>query len=153
MFFQHYHVFMNLSKKAQCKTKLSTTTAWHSPQSFHTGLFQVGLHCSLVMGEMLWKSLHHFDITLYMSFPTIKPPRERDRAIMDIIFSQNLDPTDITRINRCRIHLQAKFLSDVTTADGTYLEKFCIQPRRSYSTVPIHLPTRATVPPRLGPMD
>jgi hypothetical protein len=77
---------------------------------------------------MLWKSLHHFDITLYMSFPTIKLPRERDQAIMDFIFAQNLDPTDITRINRCRVHLQAIFLLDITTADGSYLEHFVFNP-------------------------
>ncbi len=64
-----------------------------------------------------------------MLFPTIKPPR--DQAIMDIIFDQNLGPTDITKINRCRIHLQAIFLSDITTADGTYLEHFVFDPGRA----------------------
>ncbi len=39
-----------------------------------------------------------------MSFPTIKPPRERDQVIMVIILSQNLDFTDITRINRCHVY-------------------------------------------------
>jgi hypothetical protein len=74
------------------------------------------------------KFLHHFDITLFMSSPTIKPPRERDQVIMDIILSQNLDFTDITRINRCRIYLQALFLLDIMMADRKYLEHFVFDP-------------------------
>jgi hypothetical protein len=42
--------------------------------------------------KMLWKSLHHFDIMLYMSFPAIEPLREQDQAIMDIILSSPLIP-------------------------------------------------------------
>jgi hypothetical protein len=56
-----------------------------------------------------------FPNQVYMSFPTIKPPRERDQVIIEIILSQNLDSTDITRINRCHVYLQALFLSDITT--------------------------------------
>ena len=43
---------------------------------------------------------------------------------MDIILSLPLNSTDITRLNRCCIYLQALFLSDITTADGKYLEHF-----------------------------
>jgi hypothetical protein len=77
---------------------------------------------------MLWKSLHHFDIMLYMSFHTIKPTRERDQVIMEIILSQNLNFTDITRINRCCVYLQALFLSDITMADGKHLKHFIFDP-------------------------
>jgi hypothetical protein len=63
-----------------------------------------------------------------MSFLTIKPPRERDQAIMEIILSQNLAFTDITRINRCRVYLQALFLLDITTADRKYLKRFIFDP-------------------------
>jgi hypothetical protein len=63
-----------------------------------------------------------------MQFSDIAPPRERDQVIMDIIFSQSLDPLEIARINRCRVYLQALFLSDITTADGRYLEHFVFNP-------------------------
>ncbi len=102
---------------------------------------------------MLWKSLHHFDIMLYMSFPTIEPPREQDQAIMDIILSLSLNSTDITHLNRCCIYLQALFLSGMTTADRKYLEHFVFELRGSYITILIYLPMRTAILTRLGPMD
>ncbi len=78
--------------------------------------------------KMLWKSLHHFNTMLYMSFPTIELPKEQDQAIMDIILLLPLNSTDITCLNRCCVYLQALFLSDITTADGKYLEHFVFDP-------------------------
>ncbi len=72
---------------------------------------------------------------------------------MDIILSLPLNSTDITCLNRCRVYLQALFLSDITTADGKYLEHFVFNPRGSYITVPIYLPMRTAILTRLGPMD
>jgi hypothetical protein len=131
MFFQHYHVSTNLSKKLDASLgylQLQLGTP-HNP--FTQDYSKWGCLAPLSWVRMLWKSFHHFDITLYMSFLTIKLPRERDQAIMDIIFAQNLVPTDITKINRCRIHLQAIFCSDITTADGTYLKHFIFDPGRA----------------------
>ncbi len=77
---------------------------------------------------MLWKSLHNFDITLYMSYPTIPPPGKRDQVIMEIIFLHDLDATTIKGPNRCRGKLEALFLSDITMADGKYLEHYMFDP-------------------------
>jgi hypothetical protein len=63
-----------------------------------------------------------------MSFLDIALPRKQDKAIMEIIMSQDLDPEEIKRINRCRVFLKAIFLSDITTADGKYLEHFSFKP-------------------------
>jgi hypothetical protein len=49
---------------------------------------------------------------------------------MDIIFSHPLDSTKIAWLNRCRVYLHAIFLSDITTADGKYLEHFVFDPGR-----------------------
>ena len=68
-----------------------------------------------------------------MSFPDIALPLERDKAIMEIIMSQDLDPKEIKRINRCRVFLKAIFLSDITMADGKYLEHFVFEPGRTKS--------------------
>jgi hypothetical protein len=78
--------------------------------------------------KMLWKSLHHFEITLHISFPDIALPREQDKAMMEIIMSQDLDPEEIKRINRCRVFLKAIFLLDITTAYRKYLEHFVFEP-------------------------
>jgi hypothetical protein len=47
---------------------------------------------------------------------------------MEIILSQNLDFTNITRINRCHIYLQAIFLLDIIMVDGKYLKHFIFDP-------------------------
>jgi hypothetical protein len=128
MFFQHYHVSTNLSKKLDASLgylQLQVGTP-HNPFTQDYSKWS-GL-APLSWVKMLWKPLHHFNITLYMSFPTIKPPRERDQVIMEIILSQNLDFTDITRINRCCVYLQALFLSDIMAANWKYLEHFIFDP-------------------------
>ncbi len=49
---------------------------------------------------------------------------------MDIFFSElhNLDTGRIKSLNRCRGAMKAIFLSDITTADGKYLEHFVFEP-------------------------
>jgi hypothetical protein len=100
MFFQHYHISTNLRKKLNASLgylRLQVGTP-HNP--FTQDYYKWGNLAPLSWVKMLWKSLHHFDIMLYMSFPTIKPPRERDQVIMEIVLSQNLDFTDITSTSR-----------------------------------------------------
>jgi hypothetical protein len=96
--------------------------------------------------QMLWKSLYYFDITLYMSYPTIPPPHKRDQVIMEIIFSHDIDAKTIKGLNRCRGSLEALFLSDITTANGKYLEHFVFDPGGSAKslryTFPREQPTR-----------
>jgi hypothetical protein len=70
---------------------------------------------------MLWKSLNKFNIMLYMVFPPIPFPRERDQVIMEIIFSLDLIFNTVKSPNRCRGALKAIVLSDITTADGRSL--------------------------------
>jgi hypothetical protein len=71
---------------------------------------------------MLWKSLNKFNHSL------IPFPRERDQVIMEIIFSHNLIFNVVKSLNRCRGPLETIFLSDITTADGRYLEHFIFDP-------------------------
>jgi hypothetical protein len=81
-----------------------------------------------------------------MKFPTIKPPQENDRVIMDIILDHPLDPHEVIRHNRCQVSLQAIFLSDIMTADRKYLENFVFAPggatMQSRYSFPRERPTR-----------
>ncbi len=63
-----------------------------------------------------------------MDFKKIPFPRERDQVIMEIFFAADLSPEAIGSLGWCRGALEAIFLSDVTTADGRYLEKFVFDP-------------------------
>ena len=77
--------------------------------------------------KMLWRSLHHFNIHLHMECATIPNPRERDQVVMELIFGNVLDKK-IRSLSRCRGSLEIIFLSDMTTANGRYLEQFVFIP-------------------------
>jgi hypothetical protein len=146
MFFQHYHVSTNLSKKLDASLGYLQLQVGTPQNPFSQDYSRWGELAPLSWVKMLWKSLHYFDITLHMLFPMLAPPREHDQVIMEIIISQNFNFTEITRINRCRVYLQTLFLSDITTADRKYLEHFVFDPgsntRRSRCTFPREKPTR-----------
>ena len=130
MFFQHYHVSTNLSKKLDALLGRLQLQAETPTNPFLQDYAKWGYLAPLPWVKMLWKSLHHFEITMYMKFPNIKPPRENDRGvIMDIILAHPLDPLEVIGHNRCQVSLQAIFLSEIlTTADGKYLENFVFAP-------------------------
>jgi hypothetical protein len=77
---------------------------------------------------MLWRLLHHFNIHLHMEFATIPSPRERDQVVMELIFGKVLDRKTIRSLSKCRGSLEIIFLSNMTTADGRYLEQFVFDP-------------------------
>jgi hypothetical protein len=130
MFFQHYHVLTKLSKKLDALLGYLQLQIGTPNNPFLQDYARWGDLAHLSWVKMLWKSLQHFKITLYMLFPNITLPRVRDQVIMDIIFSHPLDSTKIAQLNRCLVYLQALFLSDITTADGKYLKHFVFDPGR-----------------------
>ena len=81
-----------------------------------------------------------------MAYPSIAPPRERDLVLMEIFASLDLGRETVLRLNRCRVSLESIFLSDITTADGRYLEDFVFNPgdrgRSSSFKFPREVPTR-----------
>ena len=95
---------------------------------------------------MLWRTLHHFDIHLHIAYPRLALPRERDQVLMEMFHSQGLSRRTMRCVNRCRVSLESIFLSDLTTADGRYLEYFVFNPgsrnRSSSFKFPREVPTR-----------
>jgi hypothetical protein len=63
-----------------------------------------------------------------MECTTIPNPRERDQVVMELIFGKVIDKKTIRSLSRCRGSLEIIFLSDMTTADGRYLEQFVFDP-------------------------
>jgi hypothetical protein len=54
--------------------------------------------------------------------------RERDQVVMEILFGKNLDTNAILSLRQFRGALEIIFLSDMTTADGWYLEQLVFDP-------------------------
>jgi len=78
--------------------------------------------------KMLWRSLHHFNIHLHMECAPILSPRERDQVVMELILEKVLNRKTIRKSSRCGGSLEIIFLSDMTTANGRYLEQFVFDP-------------------------
>jgi hypothetical protein len=128
MLMQHYHASTNLGRKLDASLRylqLQLGTP-HNPLTLDYAKW--GQLAPLSWVKMLWRLLHHFDIHLHMDFSTIPLPRERDQVLMEIFFTEDQSPETIRSVGRCRGALEAIFLSDVTTADGRYLEKFVFEP-------------------------
>ncbi len=146
MLLQHYHVSTNLSRKLDASLwylQLQLGTP-HNPLMLD--FTKWGYLAPLSWVKMLWKSLHHFNIQLYMSFPTIPNLCKRDQVIMEIFLSLDLGTDRIKSLGRCRGAMKAIFLSDISTADGRYLEHFVFDPgttaARSTFLSPREKPTR-----------
>ncbi len=140
MIFQHYHVPMNLSKKLNASLtyfQLQLGTL-HNP--FMLNYTTWGELAPLLWPKMLWKLLHKFDITLYMAYPSIPFPQERDEVMMEITFSYNLPPDIIKSINRYRDAIEVPFLSNITTADGKYFKHFIFDPGKKMSQLHYKFP-------------
>ena len=52
------------------------------------------------MGKDVMENIKHFDIHLYMAYPSIAPPRERDLVLMEIFASLDLGRETVRRLNR-----------------------------------------------------
>jgi hypothetical protein len=128
MLFQHYHVSMNLSRKLDALLRYLQLQLGTPQNPLMLDFTKWGHLAPLLWVKILWKSLHHFNIELYMTFPTIPNPREQDHIIMDIFFASDLGPDIIKSLSRCRGAMRAIFLSDLSTADGKYLEHFVFDP-------------------------
>jgi hypothetical protein len=118
MLMQHYHASTNLGRKLDTSLRylqLQLSTP-HNP--FTLDYAKWGHLAPLSWVKMLWRSLHRFDIHLYMAFPTIPLPWERDQVIMEIFHAESLSPEMMSGLGRCRGALKAIFLSDIATADG-----------------------------------
>ncbi len=125
MLMQHYHASTNLGRKLDASLQylqLQLGTP-HNPLALDYAKW--GQLSPLCWVKMLWRSLQHFDI---MDFKKIPFPRERDQVIMENFFAEDLSLEAIGSLGQCRGALEAIFLSDITTADGRYLEKCVFDP-------------------------
>jgi hypothetical protein len=121
---------------------LSTNLSWKLDASLQYLQLQLGtLHNPLTLDyntfghlaplfwvKMLWRSLHHFNIHLHMESQPIPLPKEKDQVIMEIMFGKNLNKNTIRSISQCRGALEMKFLLDMTTVNGQFLEQFVLDP-------------------------
>jgi hypothetical protein len=76
MLLQHYHVSTNLDKKLNASLRYQQLQLGMPHNPFTLDFKRWSHLAPLSWVKMLWKSLHHFDIHLHMSFPILPSPRE-----------------------------------------------------------------------------
>jgi hypothetical protein len=118
MLLQHFHRSTNLGQKVDASVRylLLQLSMPHNPLTLDYGKW--GHLAPLSCGKMLWRSLHYFNIHLYMESQTILLPRERDQVVMEVMFGKNLATNMIRSLSQCRGVLGIIFLSDMMMADG-----------------------------------
>jgi hypothetical protein len=75
MFFEHYHVSTTLSKKLDASLGYLQLQVGTPQNPFTQDYSRWGKLAPLSWVKMLWKSIHYFNITLHMLFPTIASPQ------------------------------------------------------------------------------
>jgi hypothetical protein len=143
---QHYHTSTNLSRKLDASLRYLQLQLGTPHNPFLLDYAVWGHFAPLSWVKMLWRTLHHFDIHLYMAYSSIAPPRERDQVLMEIFHSLDLSQETILSLSQCQVSLESIFLSDITIADGHYLGDFVFIPggrgRSSSFWFPRKAPTR-----------
>lgn len=74
--------------------------------------------------KSIWERFHHYSFDIHLQFDSITGARERDRTITEFFVANGIRGMALRQLNRCRIALNAIFLSDITTASGRRLEEF-----------------------------
>ena len=132
-FFQHYHMPSNISKKLDMSLRYLQLQIGTPHNPLTLDYKKQGFLALLLWVKMLWRLLQHFDITLHMNFPSVPHQCKQDQVLMDIIQEYDLAKAKVKSLNRCRGKLEGIFLSDITTADGQYLEHSALQFEASVS--------------------
>ncbi len=112
MLMQHYDTSTNLSRKLDASLRYLQLHLESPNNPFPLEYAVWGYLALLSWVKMLWWTLHNFDIHLYMAYPSIAPPRERDQVLMEIFHLQGLNRETMQSLSRCRVSLESIFILD-----------------------------------------
>ncbi|KAL7459566.1 hypothetical protein ACHAWC_011573 [Mediolabrus comicus] len=73
--------------------------------------------------KALWEKLDNMGIIIDIKYHSIPAPRRKDKTIMQCAVDAGKRDRDLRSINRVRIVQEAFFLSDITSANGKFIEK------------------------------
>ena len=73
--------------------------------------------------KAIWERVWHFDLSLEINYKTLEMPREQDECIMEQLVKDRVCGSRLVSINRVRKVQEALFLSNITNADGTKIDK------------------------------
>eukprot|EP00956_Cyclotella_meneghiniana_P008125 scaffold10809_cov23-Cyclotella_meneghiniana.AAC.4 len=77
----------------------------------------------------LWEKCSKFKIKVVVNDTGLEWPRERDRWLLREFIRLGYKGTDLTQLNRVRLHQQVSFLSDIVNASGGELDERYLKKR------------------------
>ena len=83
---------------------------------------------------MLWRTLQVTGFQLHLKYDELPAPRRGDVVIMELAMDTGLGKDDLMSVSRVKGKLGDIFLSDMTTADGKYLEEYACDPQTPLSS-------------------
>ena len=96
--------------------------------------------------KCFWETLSKYDVGLDMTYGNLSMQREGDKTIMDFLLPYMTTNKKMMAVNRCRCYLNAIFLSDMTSLDGSSVNDDMIwgsrTPLRTRMRFPPEQPTR-----------
>ena len=92
--------------------------------------------------KFTWKCLSNTKVTMRGPLLAVEAKRRNDVHLMDaFIQSDKFTEDQITILQKCRLFLHATTLSDICTADGSYIDLDTWEERRSPTRTPPPIPT------------
>lgn len=97
--------------------------------------------------KCFWETLDKYNVGLEMTYSTLKMQREGDCTIMSFLLPHTPTKSVMLSVNQCRCYLNALFLSDMTSLDGSSINDDMVwgsrTPLRSRMRFPPEHPTKA----------
>ena len=96
--------------------------------------------------QSLWESLDYCGVELVVDYPTIPKPRVGDKLVADIFIGGECQEGILGSLQRCRRALGVIFLSDMTAANGSSIERRWTKPETPLLRPATHYDFPAEVP-------
>jgi hypothetical protein len=94
-----------------------------------------------------WKFAQEYCIQIQDDIPDFQPRRVNDILLIPLFDRLGFSPTELQRINQCRLFLKISWLSEIVTGDGLYIEKSALEPPYRVHVTPEYRYPEQTEPP------
>ena len=137
MFLQHYETPTVLGKKLTATLEALQLEAGFNCCPLTQPYHPIGPLLTPSWIRSFWECLDRLQWHITIDYPTQPLPRESDALLTHIFTTGGVSTSTLRSLNRCRNFLGLLFLSDMTSADGRFLESRFLAPtgvRRSFGT-------------------
>ena len=124
IFLQHYDSPFDIGITLRAVMELVQLEAGFADCPLNHPFHPVGQFVTHCWFRSFWQAFDKFNCRMFLSYPTIPFPRERDHVLTTFYQQNSNDPqmVNFRSFQRCRISVKAIFLSDIVSPDGRMIE-------------------------------